>query len=266
MMVKIGVMDSGVGGLTILEALQMALPNAEFVYFADQAYAPYGALSNDFIASRLISIAHFFQELKCCLMVVACNTATVAGIQELREQASLPIVGVEPAVKPACLRSRMKRVSVLATESTSKSVRLNDLIQTWRFDTEVQVLSSRHLATYIDRMPDSFLLTQQEVDKLARLVNTHQSDSLVLACTHYPLIKSMFCHALPGVEIVEPSAGVTAQVQRVLNNIHPEWQKDLAARSIGRALLLSNGGHDYLNCLRYWSKNISSATFECSVI
>lgn len=253
MSVKIGVMDSGAGGLTILQSIRSALPHADLLYFADQAYAPYGAQSNEFITQRLIRIAQYFTEQGCHLMVVACNTATVAGITDLRAVAQLPVVGVEPAVKPACSRSLRKRVTVLATLATSKSRRLNDLIDTWRFDTEVSILASETLASLIDSMPHSLDKVRVEVERIAGLVHQNQSDTLVLACTHYPLIKEMFDDVLSEVVIVEPSKGVTAQVLRLLAS---ETDNDLTAPKvfqIGNLSILTNMDGEAKAALAYWA-------------
>lgn len=249
MSVKIGVMDSGAGGLTILQSIRTALPHADLLYFADQAYAPYGAQSNEFITQRLIRIAQYFTKQGCHLMVVACNTATVAGISDLRAACQLPVVGVEPAVKPACSSSLRKRVTVLATLATSKSRRLNDLIDTWRFDAEVSILASSTLASLIDAMPDSFDRVREEVCRIADLVIESQSDTLVLACTHYPLIKEMFDEVLPEVVIVEPSKGVAAQVLRLLA---VEVVSD-SVSSHGSLSLLTNRDGEAKAALAYWA-------------
>ncbi|SBS31813.1 Glutamate racemase 2 [Marinomonas aquimarina] len=246
MSIKIGVMDSGAGGLTILQSIHAALPQADLLYFADQAFAPYGARDNDCIAQRLITIADYFVRQGCQLMVVACNTATVAGIAKLRAATSMPVVGVEPAVKPACSSSLCKRVTVLATLGTSKSRRLNDLIDTWRLDTQVSIVASPSLASLIDAMPQSLLAVRAEVQRIAELVQQNQSDTLVLACTHYPLIKEMFDEVLPDVVIIEPSKGVTAQVLRLLQDGHHESGE-------GRLSLLTNVDGEPRHALQYWA-------------
>ena len=257
MSIKIGVMDSGAGGLTILRSIQHAIPHAELLYFADQANAPYGSKSDHFITNRLIAIAKYFREQQCDVMVVACNTATVAGISALRAQLILPIIGVEPAVKPACLNSHRKHISVLATLATSKSQRLNELIENWRFDTSVQVISSPTLASLIDEMPESHEQIEQELDRLSQLIKEHKSDALVLACTHYPLIMEMFSDVLPGIQIVEPSQGVTAQVRRVLSRIKPGSFDNEVIKDQGPVSLLTNGREDFQSCLKFWSTSLT---------
>ncbi|WP_082866191.1 glutamate racemase [Marinomonas gallaica] len=248
MTIKIGVMDSGAGGLTILQSIHAAIPQANLIYFADQANAPYGQQTPLFITRRLIEIADYFIAQGCQMMVIACNTATVAGITELRQSISIPVVGVEPAVKPACSSSVCKRITVLATQGTSISKRLNDLIDTWRFDTDVEVLASASLATLIDSMPTSLSELKEEVARIAEQVLSNKSDTLVLACTHYPLVKNLFDEVLPLVSIVEPSRGVTAQVQRLIA-IH---DVPIGAECRSEVSVLTNGSAQLKASLSYW--------------
>lgn len=255
MSIRIGVMDSGAGGLTILQSIHAVVPKANLIYFADQANAPYGQQSPAFIVQRLIEIADYFISQGCQMMVVACNTATVAGISELRQSVSIPIVGVEPAVKPACSTSICKRITVLATQGTSVSKRLNDLINTWHFDTEVDVLASSSLASLIDAMPSSSACLRKEVLRICEHVREKQSDTLVLACTHYPLIKGLFEELMPQVVIVEPSRGVTAQVQRL---IAKHGLASTASMERGDVKILTNGSTDLKASLAYWINHLVS--------
>ncbi|WP_067100624.1 glutamate racemase [Marinomonas atlantica] len=252
MTIRIGVMDSGAGGLTILQSIHAAIPQANLIYFADQANAPYGQQTSVFITRRLIEIADYFIAQGCQMMVIACNTATVAGITELRQSISIPVVGVEPAVKPACSSSICKRITVLATQGTSISKRLNDLIDTWRFDTDVEVLASSSLATLIDSMPTSLSELKEEVARIAEQVLSNKSDTLVLACTHYPLVKNLFDEILPLVSIVEPSRGVTAQVQRLID-IHG---MSLEKNNEGGVSILTNGSIHLQRSLSYWINSL----------
>lgn len=257
MPVTIGVMDSGAGGLSILTSIRAALPAANLIYFADQAFAPYGDLTPDIIQQRLARIGHFFSEQGCQMMVVACNTATVAAIASLRAQLSIPIVGVEPAVKPACSASRRKRVTVLATPTTAGSVRLLDLIDTWRAESEVTVMASQSLASLIDQMPQSEYALEAEVKRICEAVQAQESDALVLACTHYPLIGERFAAYLPNVSIVEPSRGVTAQVLRLLQR-HNLCDEALNGEK-GTLILQSSGQQAAINSLQFWAQALTSS-------
>nr|WP_239090173.1 glutamate racemase [Marinomonas ostreistagni] len=255
-------MDSGAGGLSILRSIHQALPHADLLYVADQAYAPYGDLTPSTIQQRLVAIGQFFMAQGCQMMVVACNTATVAGIQYLREHLTIPVVGVEPAVKPACSVSQRKRVTVLATPTTAQSARLIDLIDTWRADSEVAIVASACLASLIDQMPMSEASLEQEVQAICAGVLAHESDALVLACTHYPLIVEAFVRRLPGVNIVEPSKGVTAQVLRLLQ---AQGEPCLSADRLGSLSLLSTGSKEAQVALAYWADGLAKEVESISV-
>ena len=114
----IGVFDSGIGGITVLKELIKELPNENFIYFADSKNAPYGPRSKEEIISFSEEIINFLIAKSCKLVVIACNTATAAAVYEMRQKFNIPIVGLEPAVKPACLKTKTKNIAVLATEGT----------------------------------------------------------------------------------------------------------------------------------------------------
>ena len=136
----IGVFDSGAGGLSILKGIHQLLPGEQLLYVADSAHAPYGPRGEDFIRSRCQTIMGFFLERGVKAVVVACNTATAAAIGELRARYTLPIIGVEPAVKPAALASRSGVVGVLATSGTIASARFLQLKS--RFHDQVEIITS----------------------------------------------------------------------------------------------------------------------------
>lgn len=209
--------DSGAGGLTILNAIHKKQPYLDLLYLADEAFAPYGSKEVGQLQDRLIKIGHFFESEKVSAIVVACNTATVAAIDALRATTSLPVIGVEPAVKPAFRISKQRKVAVLATPVTACSVRLNQLIELWKADAQVSVMSSDTLAFDIDAWPETRDKIEHTIHQLSAEMLEKQVDTLVLACTHYPLVKSMFEKELGmECEIIEPSEGVTAQLARRL--------------------------------------------------
>ncbi|MFT3847156.1 MAG: aspartate/glutamate racemase family protein [Propionivibrio sp.] len=134
----IGVFDSGLGGLSVLAAIAEALPDADLCYLADTAHVPYGEKSDEFIRERVLKIGRHLMAQGCSMIVVACNTATAAAVSELRAVLpALPVIGVEPGVKPAAASSRSRRIAVLSTVSTARSERLKDLVR--RHASNVQV-------------------------------------------------------------------------------------------------------------------------------
>ena len=124
----IGVFDSGVGGLSIAKCIAQQLPNENIIYIADSLHAPYGEKSVEFIIERVNHIAKLLLKKGVKAIVIACNTATVNAIEQLRSQVDIPIIGVEPAIKPAAKQSISKKVAILATQATSENQRFNDLV------------------------------------------------------------------------------------------------------------------------------------------
>lgn len=249
-------MDSGAGGLSILNRIHNKLPGVDLVYLADEAYAPYGNKHTKHLQERLVAIGHFFQQEGVSAIVVACNTATVVGIEVLRASSSLPVIGVEPAVKPACRMGEQRRVAVLATPVTAQSARLTELIELWKADSFVTIMSSPSLAYDIDAWPDSKPLIEQTIASLAKDMWLKRVDTLVLACTHYPLVKSLFEDSLGATcEIVEPSEGVSSQLIRRLIAVYPEQMAPyFSGESItkGKIHLCSSKSLDNMSRLLNW--------------
>lgn len=251
---KVGVIDSGAGGLTILNAIHKKQAYLDLVYLADDEFAPYGSKTIIQLQDRLIKIGKFFENEKVSAIVVACNTATVAAIDALRASTSLPVIGVEPAVKPAFRISKQRKVAVLATPVTAKSARLNKLIDLWKADSQVSIMSSDTLAFDIDAWPETQGKIKQTIDLLSVEMLDKKVDTLVLACTHYPLVKHLFEKTLGSeCEIIEPSEGVTAQLIRRLSDCYIDDMSALIfSKSIGRIELCSSLGFNNMKRLVSW--------------
>lgn len=263
---KIGVMDSGAGGLTILNSIHQKYPSLDLVYLADDAFAPYGSKSITQLQERLVKVGRFFEKEGVCAIVVACNTATVAAIDTLRASTSLPIIGVEPAVKPAFRLSKKRRVAVLATPVTAQSTRLNQLIELWKADSYFAIMSSSTLAFDIDAWPETEERVKGTIRKLSDDMRAENIDTLVLACTHYPLVKSLFEQALGReCEIIEPSEGVTAQlVRRLLESYPVEGQRALATTSHKKASieLCCTKEIESMQRLTHWVEDVSAISLK----
>lgn len=261
---KIGVLDSGAGGLTILNAIRQKSPALDLLYLADESFAPYGEKSPEQIQSRLIKIGAFFESQGAKAIVVACNTATVVAIEALRANTVLPVIGVEPAVKPAFRVSKTRNVAVLATPLTAKSDRLKELIDRWREDSRVTVMSSATLAFAIDALPESMVNVVNIVVSLCDEMRRKEIDTLVLACTHYPLIKQLFIDELGSAcEIVEPSEGVVAQLIRRLQQTYGGLVDDvLQSSSHGSLALFSTQGTMNMGRLSSWIEDGAAITSQ----
>ncbi len=218
----IGIFDSGVGGLSVLRHLQDTLPSENILYLADQAHVPYGSRSLDEIRYFSEEITRFLLNQGAKIIVVACNTASAAALTVLRETfPHVPFVGMEPAVKPAALRTRSGKVGVLATENTFASPRYALLMSRFAQDVEVLEDPCRGLVPLIE----AGRITENETEMLLLGVLAPMFedgvDTLVLGCTHYPFIRPVIekiigTTAVGPVAIIDPAPAVARQTANVL--------------------------------------------------
>ena len=217
----IGVFDSGLGGLSVLSAIAHALPRADLVYLADTAHVPYGPRDDAFIRGRVLAIGQLLVARGCTLIVVACNTATAAAVAALREALpEVPVVGVEPGVKPAALSSHSGRIAVLATESTARSERLARLIATHAGEVTVDVLPCPGWATRVEtlRLDEPGFVAEFTAEARRHLETTLAAgcDCVVLGCTHYAFLAEHLAPLIAGrAELVDVAAAVARQCERL---------------------------------------------------
>jgi glutamate racemase len=219
--VKVGVFDSGVGGLSILRSLRQHLPEAQLMYVADSAHAPYGEKSEAFVIARSIAITEFLLGQGAQVIVVACNTATAAAVHALRLRfAGLPIVGIEPGVKPAVARSRNKRIGVLATPRTLASAKFAQLVKAHAQDAQIVLQPCPGLAAAIET---GRLDTPEMRDMLRGFVAPLQAegvDTIALGCTHYPFVASQLQTLMgPEVHIIDTSEAVALHTRRMVDTL-----------------------------------------------
>jgi glutamate racemase len=222
----IGVFDSGIGGLSILKALRAELPQERFVYFADTAHNPYGEKPEAFVIDRSRAITQqLIDEHRIKALVVACNTATAAAIDLLRaEHPGLPIIGVEPALKPAAAISNTKRIAVLATRGTLHSVKFQVLLQSLAGQAEFICTACDGLAELIERdasprdTTDLIAAYAFSIKATARFgTQVGEMDTLVLGCTHYPLVLPLFRQAVgEAVRIIDNGSAVARRTRQLL--------------------------------------------------
>ncbi len=213
----IGVFDSGLGGLSVLAAIARALPQADLIYLADTAHLPYGTKSDIFIRERVLAIGQHLVTLGCDVLVVACNTATAAAVEALRQQhPQIPVVGIEPGIKPAAVDSRTRRIAVLTTESTSRSERLRKLIRDHAGSVAVDVEACPGWATRVEMLEfDDPAFATEIAAKIAPLLDSG-IDRLVLGCTHYSFLAALLNPLIDGrAELVDVAEAVARQVMRI---------------------------------------------------
>jgi len=218
----IGVFDSGIGGLSVLRALMAELPHEDFVYFADAGHAPYGEKGDPFVAGRSRDIVHRLLDEHCVkALVVACNTATAAAIHLLRdEHRDIPLVGVEPALKPAAAVTRTGRVAVFATRGTLASEKFRQLHDSLKDQAEFVLQPCDGLAAAIESFDAARVeaLCRQYVAAAGPFgTGANEIDTLVLGCTHYPFAAEEFARIVgPHVQLLETGGPVARQARRLL--------------------------------------------------
>lgn len=228
----IGIFDSGLGGLSVLDSITQSLPHADLVYFADTAHVPYGDKDDAFIRNRVLKIGRHLVEQGCTIIVIACNTATAAAVAALREALSdIPTVGVEPGVKPAVAASKSGRIVVLSTTSTARSERLSRLINQHARNVQVDVLPCPGWATKVETLHlDDPGFADAVRRHLAPALETG-ADQIVLGCTHYAFLRPLLEPIVAGrATLVDVAEAVARQCVRLAgNSAHGHGQLTLLA-------------------------------------
>ena len=213
---RIGIFDSGVGGLSVMRAIRAQLPHAELLYAADTGHAPYGDRTEAFVCDRSERIAAFLRGQGARIGVVACNTATAAAVAALRAAApELPIVGVEPGIKPAVAASRARHIGVLATTRTLASEKFRKLAQAHAGDATLVLQACPGLADAIEAADAQGSGLDVLVERYSAPLREAGVDVAVLGCTHYVFARALFERALPGVALVDTADAVARQTTRL---------------------------------------------------
>ena len=211
----IGVFDSGVGGISVLRDIRRLLPVENLTYVADSAHVPYGEKPREFVEQRAVAISQFLVAQGAKAIVVACNTATSAAIATLRARFPLPIVGVEPALKPAAEVTRSGVIGVLATRATLRGEKLHQLQE--RFAASVQVLTQA-CEGWVEQVEAGDLTGPQAralVERHVLPLIERGADTLVLGCTHHPFLAPLIREvAGRDVHVIDPSPAVARELKR----------------------------------------------------
>jgi glutamate racemase len=219
------VFDSGLGGLTVLREIVRARPDAHYVYVADDAFFPYGHHSEEGIIARVVPlIGELIEHHAPDLVVIACNTASTLVMSHLRERYSVPFVGTVPAIKPACAQSKTKRVSVLGTKGTVKREYTRALIRDFAQGCDVTLVGSAELAALAEAALSGGEVSDVEISaELAPCFvgdgesDPARTDTVVLACTHYPLLMDRLIRLAPWqVGWIDPAPAIARRVADLL--------------------------------------------------
>jgi glutamate racemase len=216
------VFDSGLGGLTVFREIKAARPDARFVYLADDSAFPYGALAEDALIARVATvIGKANADHAPDLIVIACNTASTLALAELRARFAVPFVGTVPAIKPACAQSKSKRIAVLGTQATVGREYTRALIREFAAGCDVGLVGSSHLAAYAESelagVPANDAAIKAEIAPCFVEAGGKRTDTVVLACTHYPLLTERFQANAPWpVDWLDPAPAIARRVTDLL--------------------------------------------------
>lgn len=213
----IGIFDSGVGGLSVFKEIYNQLPDNKYIYVSDNGYCPYGPRPREEVISRAVSITDYLISKGAKLIVVACNTATAAAIEYLRENYSIPFVGMEPAIKPAAIHSKSAVVGVLATKGTFKGELY--LKTSSKFASNVQVLEQvgEGLVELVENgevhSPQAYSLLTKYLEPMLE----KGADHIVLGCTHYPFLTDVIKDIVGDrMQIINPAPAIAKRVEEIL--------------------------------------------------
>lgn len=214
---SIGIIDSGVGGLSVWREFIKSMPNENVIYFADTVNCPYGPRSQQEIITLVKDVVAFLLTKDIKMIIVACNTATAAAIDYLRANYSIPFIGMEPAVKPAALNTKTKSIAVLATEGTFNGKLYLETSKKYASDVDLHIKVGDKLVEIVENNKIDESETEVHLYDLMSPLIKQNIDHLVLGCTHYPFLSETLRRILPAyVTIIDPAPAVVKQAIRIL--------------------------------------------------
>jgi glutamate racemase len=232
----VGIFDSGVGGLSVLAAIRRQLPDVPLCYVADGRFCPYGARGETEIRDRSLAIGEALVQRGASRLVVACNTASAAALEALRARWPIPVVGLEPAVKPAVAATKAGRIGVLATPRTATSVRLARLIDRYAGGVEVRVVAAPHLVTLVERGDLEGPTVEAELRAVLQPLLNWGADVLVLGCTHFPFLRPEIARVVgPDVRLLDSGDAVARRTRELIG------RREAEVTSFGTLHLMTSG-------------------------
>ncbi|MBZ2167329.1 glutamate racemase [Marinobacter sp. F4216] len=198
---RVLVFDSGVGGLSVASCIAREWPGVELIYLADNLGFPYGDQPETVVVERCLSlISAALEKMPCHVIVVACNTASTVVLPHLRASTPVPVVGVVPAIKPAAAQTRNGRIGVLATPATIRRPYLDNLVNEFAAHCQVERIGHPGLVRWAEDLVRGVPVPGQELQEVVAAFRQLEVDTVVLGCTHYPLLKDALKEVLPGVD------------------------------------------------------------------
>ncbi len=247
----IGIFDSGVGGLCVLMEILKLLPHESISYFADSSNCPYGSKTKDEALALSRKNIEFLLKLDCKLIVIACNTVTAVAIDSFRSEYNIPFVGMEPALKPAALQTKSKKIGVLATENTLNGRLFKQTFEKYVNGLDVFVQPGYGLVKLVEQGAQNSDQAKSLLEKYLLPMMDKGVDTIVLGCTHYPFLMEMIKKITENsVTIIDPAEAVAGQVKKILiqfdlasNNkndplfhFYTTGKREIAEKFIGHAM------------------------------
>lgn len=227
---KIGVFDSGIGGLTVLHQAMLTLPKEEYLFYADADHVPYGEKTHEEIVRYVDEAVRFLLAKGVAAIVIACNTATSVAIETMRRRYRVPLLGIEPAIKPAVQGCYGKRIMVIATPVTVREKRLKDLIARVDEEHHVDLLATPKLVTLAEKEEFNTPEAEQYLRSVFEPYNLAEYSSLVLGCTHFNYFKDTLRRIFPaGVDFLDGSAGT---VNHLADTLHKMKSQEVSVPAV----------------------------------
>ncbi|GBF50535.1 glutamate racemase [Leptospira ryugenii] len=210
----IGLFDSGLGGLSVLKSLYESLPDINYIYFADLFHGPYGHLPKQSVLEISQSAFSFLKSFQIDAGLIACNSATSVAVEPLRKTESIPVFGMEPAVKPAAMENPGKTIAVFATSLTLKEEKFNQLVQNLQKENSYLPVACEGLAKMIDQgaWEEAWHFLEEKIRGVL-----DQTNIIVLGCTHYVFLKEKIQHSFPNVKVYDGNLGTAMHIKNTLS-------------------------------------------------
>lgn len=213
----IGVFDSGIGGLTVLKKIVEKLPNEKYIYYADTDNVPYGTKPKEEVKKYINEAVDFLISKNVKAIVIACNTATSIAVKDLREKYNMPIIGIEPAAKPAVENRGQKRVLIMATPTTIREEKLKSLLEELNAVQYVDLIAMPELVKFAENKDFESHKVKEYIQEQLKQLNLNDYSELVLGCTHFPFFRKVLSEIFPdGTQIIDGSQGVANRLKSVL--------------------------------------------------
>ncbi len=248
----IGIFDSGIGGISVLNEAMQKLPNENFIYYGDTLNAPYGEKDIDTVKTLVDNVVTFLIKKNIKALVIACNTATSTSVNEIRKNQNIPIIGIEPAITPA-VEDKNQNIGVFATNLTLKEEKFSSLVKSLETKANIYKFPAPKLVNYVEKGDFIYDEFKEIIDNILKNKSYHNLDSIVLGCTHYVFLKDFFKKYFgENFKIYDGNEGVANHLKNTLKKLNLENDK-----IINRTLDLYSSNEKLLEGMKFYVREKS---------